>query len=56
MEAFDVFVRSYESGLPLLTLTVSSSTTVNKLKKLFSEQSNPPLLNIVGDKTFYYEK
>ena len=38
MEAFDVFVRRQETGLPLITLTVSSQTTIAQLKKLFSEK------------------
>jgi len=37
MEAFDIFVRSYEDGKPLITLTVTPTTTISKLKKLFSE-------------------
>ena len=38
MEAFDIFVRSYEDGKPMITLTVTPTTTISKLKKLFSEQ------------------
>lgn len=38
MEAFDVFVRNYEDGKPLITLTVTPLTTMAKLKKIFAEQ------------------
>lgn len=37
MQAFDVFVRSYEDGKPLITLTVQPLTTIGKLKKIFAE-------------------
>jgi hypothetical protein len=33
MEAFDIFVRNYDDGKPMITLTVTSSTTIGKLKK-----------------------
>lgn len=38
MEAFDVFIRNYDNGKPLITLTVNSNTTIGKLKKIFTEQ------------------
>ena len=38
MEAFDIFVRNYEDGKPMITLTVSPLTTIAKLKKIFAEQ------------------
>jgi hypothetical protein len=38
MEVFDVFVKSYESGLPLITLTIPGTTTVSKFKQIFSEK------------------
>jgi hypothetical protein len=37
MEAFDIFVRSYETGKPMITLTVQPNMTIAKLKKQFSE-------------------
>ena len=40
MEVFDVFVRNYEDGKPLITLTVNAKTTIGKLKKDFAEQCN----------------
>ncbi|CDW90664.1 3-oxo-5-alpha-steroid 4- [Stylonychia lemnae] len=38
MEAFDIFVRNYDDGKPMITLTVSSNTQISKLKKQFAEQ------------------
>ena len=35
---FDIFIRNYDSGKPLITLTVSGGMTVGKLKKAFTEQ------------------
>lgn len=38
MEAFDVFIRRQETGLPLITLTVTPQTTISQLKKIFAEK------------------
>jgi hypothetical protein len=40
MEVFDIFVRNYDNGSPLITLTVNSAITISKLKRIFSEQCN----------------
>lgn len=45
MEAFDVFVKSYENGSPYITLTVSPKTTIAKFKKDFASQCNLPFIN-----------
>lgn len=37
-KVFDIFIRNYDSGKPLITLTVSGGMTVGKLKKAFTEQ------------------
>ena len=37
MEAFDIFVRNYDDGKPLITLTVSPKLTIQKLKRLYTE-------------------
>jgi len=34
---FDIFIRNYESGKPLITLTVDGGMTIGKLKKAFTE-------------------
>ena len=36
--AFDVFVRNYDDGKPMITLTVQGTMTIEKLKKFFAEQ------------------
>jgi hypothetical protein len=36
-QAFDIFIRNYDDGKPMITLTVNKSTTIGKLKKIFSE-------------------
>ena len=61
MEAFDIFIKSYETGLPLTTLTVSQNMTIGKLKKLFAEHCKYltyPIPNILhsDDEIFYPEK
>ena len=40
MEAFDIFVRNYEDGKPMITLTVNPAITIAKLKRQFAEQCN----------------
>ena len=32
-----IFIRNYDDGKPMITLTVNKSTTIGKLKKIFSE-------------------
>lgn len=34
---FDIYIRSYETGKPLITMTVSGGMTIGKLKKAFTE-------------------
>ena len=34
---FDIFIRNYESGKPLITMTVSGGMTIGKLKRAFTE-------------------
>lgn len=38
MEAFDIFVRNYDDNRPLITLTVNPKMTIQKLKRLFTDQ------------------
>ena len=38
MESFDIFVRSYETSLPLITLTVKNTISIEKLKKIVAEE------------------
>jgi hypothetical protein len=34
---FDIFIRNYESGKPIITMTVSGGMTIGKLKRAFTE-------------------
>jgi len=34
---FDIFIRNYESGKPVITMTVSGGMTIGKLKRAFTE-------------------
>lgn len=40
MEAFDIFIRKQENNDPMITLTVTPTTTIEKIKKMISSECN----------------
>ena len=62
---FDIFIRNYESGKPLITMTVSGGMTIGKLKRAFTENCKLLYLytykklirpSIIESDVFYPEK
>jgi len=57
--SFDVFIRNYDDGKPLITLTVKGTMTIASLKKTFAELCKCILLttyDCLDSEVFYPEK